>query len=269
MMTPEIKPDNIQLSSETERMQKVFADLRSTKFHIPRKLPFRNNGTGTLIRNYKSMPNIAIYFHNKPTEVAGDAKICSPSAVPAEQPSEMCNAVSHIKPVSEAINRTAFSTPLSDAEVLARLERLANLPRYRKICLANYAGPQFRYYMSLVDEKINSPLVDESEMDTSMDTSIPQPTETSDVRPVQASQDIIVDRSTLRRCASMPNIHVCFELVGVNLHSHNPEQDTCDGIRSETRQAAGAEDIDVQPKRCKSIWSKTKRFVRRLFCCAA
>lgn len=84
----------------------------------------------------------------------------------------------------------------------------------------------------MVDKIIDSPLVDESsgmpEMDTCTSIPLPAleiPAESSDVQPVQVSQDI-VDRSTRMRCASMPNIRVRFWIAGVNLHSGHSQPGT-------------------------------------------
>jgi len=151
------------------------------------------------------------------------------------------------------------------------------------------AGSYATYYMSIVNKYINSPLVDESEMGT-CSSSIPTLpaleilAESSDFWPVQATQDFIVDGSTLIRSTSMLNYHVSFgdtvvnldvhnqEQVRfgnaiVNLNTHNPEQNTCDGIRDEVR----LQDVvaDMQPRRNIqhiSIWSRINRFVRSLFC---
>jgi len=218
-------------------------------------------------RRYKSLPNIAIMVFRQSNAAAGDANIiiCSPSAVPSEQPpADLRNTVSHINPASEATNKTV----LSDSEILGLYERPVSPPKYRKISFANYAGPEFRRCMALVDEIINSPLANESEMGTSVSPpALETPAKSSDVRSVQPSRDI-TDRSTVRRFCSMLNIRL-YVFRRCWPGDSNTEQDTCDVSREETRHAAGAGDLDLQPRRRKSIWSRTKRFVRRLFCCVA
>lgn len=108
---------------------------------------------------------------------------------------------------------------------------------------------KFRLYiMSMVDKIIYFPLVGESDM-PEMSIPLPAleiPTESSDVRLVQVSQNI-VDRSTWRRFASMPNIHIRFEVTRVNL-----EQGTCNGSRDETRQRL----LELATSTCSPNWQK-------------
>lgn len=183
------------------------------------------------------MPNIALLSHqHQPTEATGSAKICSPSAGIAEPPHELCD-VSHMIPVSDgANNQRTLSNGLHE--------------RPASILLENCAGRQFRYYMSILNEYINSPLVDESEMDT-RSSSIPTLpaleilTEPSDFRPVQVIHIIVNGSTLLIRSASMPNYHVHFGDAIVNLDTHNPEKNTRDSSRDETRQDVGASDLST------------------------
>lgn len=248
----------MNLLFRTEMMKTVFDDLRSAEIKIPTKIQPRNE-CGPLHR-CKSLPIVAINFRQS-IAAAGDANNCSPSAVPVEQQTEeLRNSVLHINQLSEETNNAV----LSDAEILGLNDRPSSPPKYRKIKLANYAGPQFRRCMDLVDQIVNAPLTDDLEIDTYVPLpALETPAKSSDAQAVQTSKDI-VDRWTVRRYSSMPNIHVHFGVTGVD-----SEQENCDVSREETRQAAGAGDLNVQPKRRKSIWSRTKRLFRRLFCCVA
>jgi len=129
-------------------MKIVFADLRLTEIKIPVEIQLRNE-SGPMIQRCKSLPNVDINFHES-IAAAGDANnMLSVAAVPVDQPSaELCNPVSHINPVGEPTNNTF----MSDADILGLYDRPPCSPRYRKISLANYEGPEFRRCMDLVDQ---------------------------------------------------------------------------------------------------------------------
>jgi len=193
------------------------------------------------------MPNIAVQ-----AAAAGDAPdVGLPSAASTQDPV------------------TIDSQPANDSSQTVSVEPSSGPT---EIIVANYASPKFRFYIALVNTAIMTPIAAEVNMDTPS-VSSPSVTTRDFVGPPR------------RRSCSMPNIHVWFCLADIKhvpsrdliesselgnfctiamhaaslLQQDSTEVRRCDATGPVTEAAA-------KPKR-RSIWKRTKRFVRRLLCC--
>ncbi|CAI6346632.1 unnamed protein product [Macrosiphum euphorbiae] len=147
--------------------------------------------------------------------------------------------------------RTTQPGYLSDAEILG-LDLYVKPPEpvYRRIQLPNYAGPEFRAAMAIVDATFNWPLVLAGENVTFDPTAdLVQAPPTPEVEERRTDDQILLERDVdpvTRRWSSDRNVSWISE--------------------SET----GEEDTKPQGKeRHRTLWCRTKQFFGFIFCCGA
>ncbi|CAI6351439.1 unnamed protein product [Macrosiphum euphorbiae] len=222
--------ENKSLSAETEQMNRVFAELRAAKFNFPRGWNVDRNiaVTEQPSRRYDSEPHVSA------------------------QPSR--TNVQDAVDIAAGADRPTHSLYRSDAEIMGLdlFGEPAAAPVYRQIRLPNYAGPAFRSAMAIVDAAFNRPLL------LSVDNVVVNPSAVLKTPPstpkvlrrladcqVLAGRDGDVAR---RRWSSARNITLPLELEtenGTRRADHSPE---------------------VKGNRL-TLWSRTKRFIHRMFCC--
>ncbi|CAI6344352.1 unnamed protein product [Macrosiphum euphorbiae] len=160
----------------------------------------------------------------------------------------------HVQNAEAIVPRTDRATQpgyISDAELLG-LDLYVKPPEpvYRRIQLPNYAGPAFRAAMAIVDASFNWPLVFTGENVIFDPTAVlEQAPPTPEVEERRTEDQILVERDddpVTRRWSSDRNVPWISE--------------------SETGNA----DTKPQAKvRRRSLWSRTKLFLGRMFCCGA
>lgn len=251
-MESENKPVVEQLT-ESETIKRAFEKLRPAEFDISTTMAAASvDRPEQAIRQFKSTLNLNMICRRPFT---GDAGICRPY-------------------------QTAPATRMSDMEILGLEENQMQPSRpYHKIFLANYAGPEFRRYISRVDDFVNSTLVNKpDETDSTpckLDETDPSPckpdeTDSSPCKPSEQKPKVDVwvksdfeNCLAKRRWSSLPNIHMRFGPVD----DLKPET-TLDEVSSDATGLGSSDDPAVQPRRRRTMWSRTKRFVRRMFCFA-
>jgi len=215
------------LSADREDMLLVFAELRAAKFYVPRRWDVDRNVASTVLssRERDPVPDVKARPDVSGTNVqdAGDFIVAGAD-----------------RPVKRPYR--------SDADILG-LDLFAKpaAPVYRRIQLPNYAGPEFRSAMAIVDAAFNWPLVLSSENAIVDPTAVLQQTpSTPEVRRWLTEDRVLVGRDddpVRGRLCSARNV------------SSEPETGTPD---LEPQAAKG---------RRRTLWRRTKRFVGRMFCC--
>lgn len=223
---------NLELT-EAENMQMIFEELRSAKFHIPVTFSTRV-GTWPALRRHSSAPNMRASRIRRQPAGAGDFEIHRRSSTPVALPRNP----RELPEVPEQNGHPSCS-PAPDHEV-----SVAKYARHEASLQENDAGKS-------TDEQNGS----DASPCASVKPAAPElPATSAKVR------ELAGDRSGRGRWSSAPNISVSFELTDTQKPANLGE---C----SETCGQKSADD-SVRPKRRRNMWSRTKRFVRRMFCCA-
>jgi len=256
------------LSPSAERMHRVFADLKSGRT-IKLALKSRGQFVGLPSRRYNSMPDIAGW-----TDFASESSdVGSPTAIDDKQ--------------------ISVSTDSAQPSIIGPAE----------IVVADYASPKCQCYNSLVETAVKTPTGVELETEApsvsspiGASSSVSTPSSVKPpqrVQPAEAtthagsSRDFADPRK--RRSGSMPNIAVWFCSPDVAPHVPSgvliatSELGSGHTIAHEQTAVAASSLLDVnqcdgtatepategaKPGKRRSVWKRTKRFFRRLFCCA-
>jgi len=173
---------------------------------------------------------------------------------------------------------TAIQEPTAVAVQQVSTEPLENCPK--PIKLANYAGPQMWYYIELVNAAVMVPPAAAGEAE-SRSQSVTSDRKVSAAEPKHGGSgewDAKMSRGSAclpprRLWSSMPNIaihytdKVFYETAESECIAPIPVSD--DSLTgSSTTVTEPAEVSPVKIKRC-SLWKRTKKFARRVFCCGA
>ena len=154
---------NQSISAERERMFSVFAELRAAKFSFPSGWIVDQNVAGITLDSSEQDP--APNVEARPHRTSCNVQETADTTVEADRPTQQSYR--------------------SDAEILGidLFGKPAAAPVYRKIQLANYAGPAFRAAMAVVDAAFNSPLL------------------------LTADNEVVDPTAVLRQSPSTPEVH--------------------------------------------------------------
>jgi len=229
------------LSPSAELMYRTFSDLKNGK---PRKIALESRGNFVGLqssRRYYSMPNLAV--RSDFAGVASDVEM--PSA-----------------PTIDSSETDSGRPPSDPAEII----------------VANYASPKYRYYISPVNTALKTP----TDLETELPSESSPPVSTPSV--VSLPSSVNPPPPSTRRSCSMPNIAVWFRSDDVEPHVPSsclvaPSEQTAAVQHAESSlldatevnprdETAEPETEPAKPVKRRSVWKRTKRFVRRLLCCS-
>jgi len=235
--------------SATDLMLQVFEELRKNR---PKPLQSHSLAGSQLNRGVSlSMPNMAV--------------LQTTPAAPTESV--------HVSTDPPSADDLSTSSHKESVEVV---ELLASNPTI--VTIANYSSPTFRYYIGAINAEVLAPAeVGDREVGSVSSATIPAEVRPAEVDAPQAS----VENGCLRPrrgASSMPNMAIEFgALVESEDSPTKPRaEETAAGLRDPDIQTSGAV-VDaveteqttvtaVSPRRRRSLWRRTKRFVRLMFC---
>jgi len=148
----------------------------------------------------------------------------------------------------------------SDAEIIGLdlVEQQPPAQVYKQISLPNYAGPTFRRYMAIVDARINYPLVLEPKR------SVSDPSPPPDRYDPQDRHDTTVAAPRRRWLSSAAtNLEILYGPAELQMEPGTSTPASSFDVG--TRAVATI----ISKKRRRTLWSRTKTFVRRMLCCGA
>jgi len=219
-------------------MNRVFAELRAAKFTFPRGWDVDRNVDGTQqpSRRHDPAPDVSALPPRTNVQDTGDI------AARADRPTQR-----RYRSDAEIVGFDLFGKP-------------APAPVYRQNQLPNYAGPAFRSAMSIIDAAFNRPLVLKADTVIVDPPAVLQtPSSTPEVLRRPADYLLLAGRDSdlvRRRWSSARNVALPSE----------PETGTADGVCSADRTRLAETSPEAEGRR-RTLWRRTKRFVRRMFCC--
>jgi len=263
------------LPSEIDLMHEVFEDLQGNKAKILES----HSLAGSMLEIQRCPAGDSLVLQEEPSttdcmlqEVFSEFRTNLPIPLENDEPA----GLPLMKRCNSMPNMTVLQTSAVDEDHVSMDAQLTNSSTLEDgspagpvpTTIASYESPTFSYYIGFMSA---APAVTpaasekcENELDSS--TALVQP----------AVSDIIHDLEgslPRGRAVSMPNIAIEFdeiESIG-SMTKRSESVNSLEPIADVDRRNAGTEATitSVSARRRRSLWSRTKKFVRRLFCCSA
>lgn len=226
-------------------MKKVFAELRAAKFNFPREWGMDRKAADAEPSSRKHDPALDVEAQPPRTNFQDTEDIAAGVDWPAQQ-------------------RYRLDAVILGLDLLGK----PATPVYRQIRLPNYAGPDFRSAMAIVDAAYNYPLILTADK-VVVDSSAEVLQQTSEV--LQQTSEVLqqtpkVLQQTPEVLEQTPEVLQQTPEVLLRTNSLVMAQRNRDLLRMRWFSARNAAMLETRERR-RRIWRRTKRFVGCMFCC--